>query len=932
MKAARRRFTQKCISSLIIPSAFLFSNAALAVPVESASPYATMPLNLEGATFVPPNVMLLLDISGSMCLYPNSSAGGTDCAYLSAAEKTSDPQRRISIATNVAKDLFRNNTNVRWGFSVFSSSGGRAGTFNNIVVPIGDYTASHLSTLLDRADYWWENAWGQTYMYEAYNKAVNYYANQYASTSGYGSPVQYRCQKNNLILVGDGAPTDSPLSSMTALGTVSPSTFAEMSRMAYEGDLGLTGNDLDGKPFNSSDYPRQYMSTYTVGFAVNLAIFKQAAEAGGGMYFTTSDATGLTEALQTSLNDIVSKTSSTPAPVSVMQPTTGTIQIGFNTEGWSGTVKTYPVDGNGNINYSSPSEAVVPTTRMIFTSYGSGSARTYTKIDPTNSTLLADTTTFGSNPEWTLRFLTGEEPSGNTTWRKRNGKLLGDFIHTEPVSLNNGNDFVAGSNDGLVHYFRRNNSNHPYSELFAYAPSATLSKIQHVASRNYGQTANPHRYLVDGAIATQDLNMGSGADKTILAGALGRGGKGLYALDLSKATANSPNGIATNVGLWDYNSEDIAYVGFRGSNLGYTFGRPVIAKVKQPGASRWMVIAGNGYDSTSAHAAMTNLSSIYFLDATTKTIMGNVLIPTSGSNPGIGDIAVMDKDNDGVADIVYATDRNGDVWRVDLEEELHGTNADPAKNTKVYKLWSGDPSQPITMSPTLYRINNDEVMVLFGTGSMLLSTDKTSTVQQSVYGIRDNISAAPITYSYATDRAGTGRLIQQTILEEKNDSSGEVYRKVSQNAKPSDGSKSGGWYLDLKADGASAERVTQPMSVLSNGVFFTTQIPTTAAIDTCNAGSGDGWVMALSAATGSAPLKAVFSPANVNFTGGASTVAGLKTNNMGMPSALGLNVSNTQATWSTYSSLSGMINNQANYLGTGLRGYGVTGQHASYIL
>lgn len=906
----------RSLSNICVLLAFSGVSTVSAAPVEIASPYASVPLNLEGVSFLPPNVMLLLDVSGSMC-YHTDNKTGRDCMQLTMSQIKSDPERKISIAVDVTKALYRENTNVRWGFSVFSESGGRPSLDHNIVVPVADYTSTHLSELMDRLDYWWGSARGDTYMHETYDWMVSYYANKYGSTPKYKSPVQYRCQKNNLILVGDGIPSDSPPGSMAALGPVNPSTFAEMSRMAYEGNLGLTGNDLDGKPFQSIDYPRQYMSTYTIGFAVDLAILKQAADAGGGKYFQVNDADALSEALQNSLDDIVSKTSSVAAPVSVMQPTTGTIQIGFSTGGWNGSVKTYGIAGNGNIDYADVSEATVPdaTKRMVFTNYGTDSTRTFVKIDPADSTMKADKTTFGTNPEWTLRFLIGEEPSSETTWRQRNGNVLGDFINTEPVSLNNGKDFVAGSNDGLLHYFRRDSNHDAFSELFAYAPSATLSKIQHVASRSYGQSLNPHRYLVDGAIVTQDLNMGTG-NETILVGSLGRGGKGIYALDLSKATADTPQNIKTNVGLWDYNSsDDSAYLGFNGSSLGYTFGRPVIAKVEQPGKTSWAVIAGNGYDADQA----TYPSSIYFLDATSKAVMGNVRIPeTGGGQRGIGGIAVMDTDNDTVADIIYAADRSGDVWRVDLDEELRGNSLDGNENTEVHKIWSGSSSQPITMPPTLFRINQDEVMVLFGTGSALLNEDKSSKTQQSVYGIRDNISETPVTYSYAADRKASGRLIEQEIIEEKA-LSGETYRKVSQNAKPADGSKSGGWYLDLETDGESAERITQPMLVLSNGIFFTTQIPMTEAADTCSTGGGDGWIMALSAVTGSAPLSAVFSPASVNFNSGASTIAGFKSDTMGMPSALGLNtISTSQKDWSNYSSLSGMINNQMNYLHPGL--------------
>lgn len=901
-----RFFNRNKLAAAVTAACMIPAVTMAAMPTESTSPYATTPINLQGAAFVPPNVMLLLDQSGSMLLDTDPNLPWT--------WNLANPNARINVAARTITTLFQSNTNVRWGFSTF-----RGGEGTLIRQVISDFSPTHLTSLTSAVETTRAATVSgpATPMYAGYTDMVHYFAGTYQSRA---TPVQYRCQKNYIMLVGDGIPTDAVPSSDPILGTISPANFTKLAEAAYKGNLGLSGNDLDGKPFTSADYPRQFVSTYTIGFTTDLALFRDAAAAAGGQYFTADNEAELTEAFQKTIQDIVSKNSSVPAPVSISQPSTGAIQVGFNTEDWSGSVKTYTVDVNGNIG-TTATNAVVPAagSRMIFASYGS-STRTFAEIDPANTAMKADTTTFGANPEWTLRFLAGEEPTTDTTWRKRKGNLLGDFINTEPVSLNDGDDFVAGSNDGLVHYFWRNNSNHPYSELFAYAPSATLSKTQYVAKRDYGQSGNPHRYLADGALVTQDLFGAMGGGKQILVGSLGRGGKGLFALDLDNATANSPSGIHTNVGLWDLNSEDLG-VWNGGLNMGYTFGRPVIAKIKQPltpsGSEPWAVIAGNGYDSSDAWPGNKS-SGIFFFNAKTGTRMGNVMLSTDGSNPGIGGLAVMDSDNDGVADFIYAGDRNGDLWRIDLKDELHGTNPDPSKNTKAYKIWEGNSSQPITMTPTLYRINNDEVMVLFGTGSMLKDSDKNDTTQQSVYGIRDNISTVPTTYSYTTDRAATGRLIQQTIVEEKNDS-GESYRKVSQNAKPADGSKSGGWYLDLSIGTNSAERVTQSMMVLSNGVFFTTQIPTVQQSDRCKGGGGDGWTMALSAVTGSAPVKPVMSPAQVNFTSGASTVAGYKNSAAGMPSALGLISSNVpSSSWSSYKSLSGMINNQMNYMDAGL--------------
>ena len=929
----------RCTLALSITAACL-NQAQAAIPLETTSPFAAMPLELQGAQFIPPNVMLFLDTSGSMCALPNDPSARQVC-------KTSG--NRINVAARVTKNLFNNNKNVRWGLFTFDNrryanntvpSDSTFGAIYSVAgllrTPIDDYSTTHLSTLttatndvLNDVDIMGRGT--NTPLAEAYIEMVHYFAgltsayNKLPNTSPYGtpnstlrytSPIQYRCQKNFIIAVTDGDPTqdnqfaatDPILGSLSGLSSGGTTTnFPALTEKAYKGDMlkGLPGQptmDDDNKSFDDPDFVRQSITTYTVGFAISSQMLKTAASKGGGQYFEADSEASLNEAFQKAIQDIVAKTSSNPAPVSISQPSSGLIQVGFNTENWTGKVTSRAVT-NGNIS-ATVSEATVPAIgkRLVFTRYGADIRQSFKKVDPGNSDMQADKSTFGAQSEWTLRFLTGEEPGNDTSWRKRSGKLLGDFINTEPVSLNQGKVFIAGANDGLLHYFTRDNTSSTLNELFAYAPSATLSKVQYVARRDYGQNINPHRYLVDGAIVTQKLTGPMGGDMNLLVGALGRGGKGLYALNLDKADT-TPD---TDIGLWDVNAED-ALMQYAGARMGYTFGRPVIARIKQPatpaGSEPWAVIAGNGYDS--------GKSLLYFLHAKTAQPLGVVPVGADGPNAGIGGIAVVDTDSDDIADVVYAGDRNGDLWRIDLGAELHN-----GTQTKVHRLWRGSPGQPITMAPVVHRINDREYMVLFGTGSMLQDADKTSKTAQSVYGIRDDLSKT-LSYAYDSDRGAGGKLLQQKILSTQTNGD-ESYRQVSQVPIPTDNSKPGGWYLDLPVGDVSAERVTQPMIVAAGGVFFTTQIPSVKKIDNCTSSNGDGWIMMVSAVTGAGPLKPIIAPAQVDFVQEDNSVktsplAGYKNKAMGMPSALTIasfgGDSAQEKNWLSYKTQAGMINN-----------------------
>lgn len=913
---------------VLLSLAFCIQNVR-SMPIETTSPYANLPLAIEGIVFNPPNVMLFLDTSGSMRTSVPASKGN-----------------RMTVAAEVTRQLFRDNTNVRWGLFTFDN---RPESRNNITgwwgstkgynlggilrVPVQDYSATHLSDLITavntvEADVNVNYMGTNTPITQAYVEMINYFAGMASmydkpvlngTTTNYQSPLQLRCDKNYIMLMTDGEPTEDEyfdtrtlhpiLGNLTSYQTAHNS-LSDAALRAFEGNLinsFITTQptiDIEGQPFAGNQLN---VRTYTIGFATNQQLLQDTANNGNGAYFTANNQQQLTDAFQQTIQSIIAQTGSNPSPISVSQPSKEMIQVTYDTGSWSGKVISYQLNANGEVIAASAKDARVPAAanrKLLTTYYTGGGSKQVIDIQPTNSTLLADTATFGANPSWTLNFIRGVEPAASSrTWRSRQGNLLGDFINTSAVSFKHGQYFLAGSNDGMVHFFSRPNTTFAFEELFAYAPSATLSKVQHVASQGYGRTSNPHRYLVDGPIVAQDLNLdGTGSEEMIAVGSLGRGGKGLYALNLSKAFGKSLSSINNDVVLWDKNSDhpgDASGWTRDGSNLGYTFAKPVIAKVTLSGTADpvWMTVTGNGFNASGA----SKPSAVYFLDAKTGSLKGQVVLPDT-SGMGIGAIAVLDTNKDNIADIVYAADRNGDVWRIKLDPVL--------ENSVAHKLWDGSPNQPITGEIALHRVKSGEYIVLFGTGSDLLSSDKLDTTQQSFYGIRDDLSQDN---SYSTvDKMAAGRLLKQEIVENK-EVNGETYRKVSQHSLPTDGSKSGGWFVDLSVGTVSAERVTQPFIVLAGGVFFTTQIPSLGNINRCQSSFGESWVMMLSAETGAAPLQPVIEPKTVNFTSGTSTVAGYKSDNGNLFSVVTVISSENNGAWQDYQSTGGMINNQLNY-------------------
>nr|MDQ2695074.1 PilC/PilY family type IV pilus protein [Pseudomonadota bacterium] len=201
----------------------------------------------------------------------------------------------------------------------------------------------------------------------------------------------------------------------------------------------------------------------------------------------------------------------------------------------------------------------------------------------------------------------------------------------------------VGANDGMLHAFNAETGR----ELFAYVP-ASLSAADVTGSGGglYRLTQqdyqNNHRYYVDMTPTVAEAQIDN-AWRTVLVGGLGAGGRGLYALDITNPTTFNEDSV-----LWEVNASQ----GFR---LGYTFSRPVVAKLND---GRWGVIVGSGYNVTGGNAQLLILS----LEGTSRQLRA-ISVPGSDS---LASPTVVDLDQNGTADRVYAGDLQGRMWAFDI--------------------------------------------------------------------------------------------------------------------------------------------------------------------------------------------------------------------------------------------------------------------------
>jgi type IV pilus assembly protein PilY1 len=170
--------------------------------------------------------------------------------------------------------------------------------------------------------------------------------------------------------------------------------------------------------------------------------------------------------------------------------------------------------------------------------------------------------------------------------------------------------------------------------------------------------------------------------------------------------------------------------------MGYSYSRPVIAKSNDP-AAEWLVIFGNGYNSSKSHAVL------YILNLNTGQLIRRIDTGAGNCN-GLSSPIAIDIDSNGTADYVYAGDLQGNLWKFDLYDtdaanwgvayQDPGGNPAPVFQAKNY---SGHP-QPITSKPdVMYHCSQPGYLVVFGTGRYLTELDLESSESASIYGIWD---------------------------------------------------------------------------------------------------------------------------------------------------------------------------------------------------
>ena len=551
----------------------------------------------------------------------------------------------------------------------------------------------------------------------------------------------------------------------------------------------------------------------------------------------------------------------------------------FNANNWTGDLQAYSISASNTLTSSWSAQTQLESflntsgasARNVFT-YNS-SSRTGSLFNSSQAWLV---TALNRTPSGTtdsygtqrINYIRGDKTSETSSpfFRPRTTHF-GDVVNSSPVyisapsgqladcnftsnsteltAIKNRTPMVAvGSNDGMLHVINANNGN----EVFSYVPGSILGKLPNLMNSLF-----THQYYVDGPILAANVCSG-GVAKTILTGSTGAGGNGLFALDITRATASGYSFGNSNV-LWEFTSAD-------DNNLGITVAQPQLVKLRDGVDAnnkplyKYALITGNGLNKSNTSDTKSSLFIIYLDGPGSSGWIRNThyrrldagAADTSSSSTditpnGLMSPAAVDTNGDGVTDYIYAGDINGKLWKFDLTSSTPANwsvlmDTQPTPQPKAFfsaysvAMVSGTLTnqikQPIVAAPQVIRHPAGGLMILFGTGKLFDSSTLAST--QYLYGIRDKMDGT--TLSTTAGSSLQAQTLNNSTVNGSGSNSSTVYQGSSSST--TDYSTQNGWYLPLQ----SSERVLASAAIRQGRVQFTSIIPSS---DPCLAG-GDSWV------------------------------------------------------------------------------------------
>jgi type IV pilus assembly protein PilY1 len=544
---------------------------------------------------------------------------------------------------------------------------------------------------------------------------------------GPNSPIQYRCQKNYIILMTDGEPThdDAKINTTDYINGIRIPAAGHDGSAFYLDDTAwfLAHNDLmkiganptaadklkKGQP---GDFEYQTVNTYTVGFLKDLEILQNTATNGGGVYYPANNVSALNAALTNIISDLTSRNeafSAAAVPVSRANKAYAGNYVYYglfqprNNENWNGNLKKYGITDLGVIKDKNGLDAVsggliIDNTQSYWSAAADGPAVTeggagaklYDDIEAgstrkiytytgTNADLTNAANGFATsnltvlqalNVRLTAPIITSIRHEADSEWP------MGSFLHSQPlvVHYDDNNDgtedhsiIFAGANDGMLHCIDDNDG----TEKWGFIPQDLLAKIDTLP------TATSLQYYVDGSPSLYSYdhdNNSSTQDRKILIVGERRGGTNYTALDVSNY--NKP--------LLKYEIKaDILGGGTK--ILGQSWGKPELSKITTDGTHyKDVFIMSGGYDDNQDNASPAATDNegraVFAIDCQTGALQTNInfnIDTFSDMTHSIVAVSPFENPKSRTTTRIYAGDLNGHLFA--FRDDIFHRNRDITK-------------------------------------------------------------------------------------------------------------------------------------------------------------------------------------------------------------------------------------------------------------
>jgi type IV pilus assembly protein PilY1 len=781
---------------------------------------AKLPPPGTGKADVPANILIMLDVSGSMSRRTNS--GGT----------------RLSDAKKVIKSIVSDSNLTKGANFGLMEWASRAPSIN---VPISPLSSNLVYNMVDSLRYCWGPAGCGTNLDNAMNMASTYFR-------GAGTPISSKasCQKNFLIVISDGQWSDRT-ATMTA----------------------------------QSLYKNEGIQTFVIGFGSSVgsgssghANYVKIAKA-GGTYPDSPLYSGNWQHLYSTLSSYIrqaissSLTFTSPVIMPGISTTDHLFQSTFTYKvdhQWKGQLVKYKLESDGSLGAAiwdagKKLDDKSESSRKIWTI--ANNAGVSTSINNFTTANLADlkgllwegsgkvpTDAEGTDLINFVRGIDAYDENGNGSKTDKRWKL-GDVYHsklalvgvpsaktTDKSSQSNTEAYYrhqnkydnfknsnkarkevvyVGANDGMLHAFDSSTG----EELWGFIPPTMLQSLRTMIAVKANSSHSI--YGVDGSPIVKDIFYNN-QWRTILLNGMGRGGHGYFALDITDADspvflfAFQNDSINSTVYHWDSsgNRTDMGYLAgiaaeYDYSKLGEAWSTPTIIAMPNGADRKWVAVFGAGYN---GGVVTEHGSAVYVIDLEDQ---GKVLkrIDLADATNNIANsvpsaLTAITPDTTSRADykgaMFYFADLEAKFWKLNL------TNKDTLYEvTQIFDAQATQENDRMGFFQITPSIGSDgKLWLYYGTGNQQRLQRMSSDIKNRIYGFKD------------VDFPKFKAVNSSTVLNlNNNTNTGGVCPA----------SASLGWYIDLD----SHEKTTGKLAVYNETIYASRYIPNNKNL--CAAGS-----------------------------------------------------------------------------------------------